>query len=137
MIERDSRSNKENCTIFIALKDGSIYYADDLGHCDELVVMPSKIASFIFRECKDELLVLTDDLVLSHFKHSPDGKLMLGNSVRLNGGVNTNGISTESIWVKSEALAWSLSGKCDMFSFREHPAHLGYRNCRNANFGWK
>lgn len=108
--DKEKRSNKVNCTIFIALKDGKIYYADDVGHCDELTCMTSKINSFIFRESEDELLVVTEDLVLSHFKLLSDGKLKLGNSVKLSGGMSTKGQAIETKWIGSELLVWSISG---------------------------
>jgi intraflagellar transport protein 140 len=109
MNQREQRS-KENFTMFIAVKESAIYYADDAGHCNELMNMPASIISLRFRDIKDELLVVTDDLALTDFKLTPDGKLNIGNPVKLGGGMKTKGCSIFIEWTNADQLVWSING---------------------------
>jgi hypothetical protein len=70
------RAKKEECvSFFIAERQGTIHYADDLGHIAACINMPTEINSMRYESSMGILTVFTNDLMLSHFVQTPDGKL--------------------------------------------------------------
>ena len=89
---KDSKSReKEYVTFFLAGIDGAVYYADDVGHCNELVNVSNMI--------EDELRVLTEDLNLSVFKFSQDGRPNLDTCYKLSGGMKKEDMVLVTEWV--------------------------------------
>nr|KAJ3423078.1 hypothetical protein HK105_003518 [Polyrhizophydium stewartii] len=74
---------KDSPPFFLAGQSGSIYYADDMGHCTESTVSPTSIHALFVAESLDTLLVVTEDLVLSRFSLAIDGKMTQDSSVCL------------------------------------------------------
>jgi hypothetical protein len=54
-----------------------------MGHCTESVHLSEKISLMKFHDGRDLLLVLTNDLLFSHYFLNADGKLILDTAVRI------------------------------------------------------
>ncbi|KAI8911808.1 hypothetical protein EDD86DRAFT_246061 [Gorgonomyces haynaldii] len=100
--------DKETASFFMFSKDGSIYHADDVGHCDMLATLevPAKIVKF--NPKSQSLFVLTHALSLDQFLLS-DGRLVLSSTVKLSGGSRAQG-NIACTWIGDSGVAYSLNG---------------------------
>lgn len=112
---KNLRDKKDCPPFFISDKSGAIFFADDNGHCTECVSTSSRISLLRFHEGRDLLLVLTDDLLFSHYLLNPEGKLTLDTAwpqMKLGGGggMGTNDKnSLSSLWIEPNMLAYSIN----------------------------
>ncbi|KAJ3244242.1 hypothetical protein HK104_008054, partial [Borealophlyctis nickersoniae] len=60
---------------FLSTHTGSIFYADDMGHCSESIFLNSPILSMMVFEYRDMLVVVNQDLVCGVYKVDADGRL--------------------------------------------------------------
>ncbi|KAI8902608.1 hypothetical protein BC833DRAFT_654604 [Globomyces pollinis-pini] len=109
---RESRTKDKDCPpFFVGTRNGTIFFADDIGHCTECTTLSSKIHLLHYHESRDLLLALTEDMVLSHFVHD-DGKLTLESSwlqVKLGGSTNQTGNTLACQWIDTDLLAYSVN----------------------------
>lgn len=75
--------DKDCPPFFIADKAGTIFFADDSGHCSESLTTQSPVNLMFYHEARDLLLLLTEDLLFSHYLLNQDGKLILDTAVIL------------------------------------------------------
>ncbi|KAJ3262217.1 hypothetical protein HK103_002630 [Boothiomyces macroporosus] len=108
---RDSRNKEKDCPpFFIGVEQGIIFFADDIGHCMECVSLNSRINLLYYHDGRDLLLVLNDEMILSHFVQDNDGKLTLETSqIKLGGAMNTNGKELASQWIDTDLLAFIVN----------------------------
>ncbi|KAJ3271511.1 hypothetical protein HDV01_006562 [Terramyces sp. JEL0728] len=110
----NSRNKEKDCPpFFIGVEQGTIFFADDVGHCMECISLNSRINLLYYHDGKDLLLVLNDDMTLSHFVQDNDGKLTLETSwqqIKLGGALNANGAKELcSQWIDSDLLAFIVN----------------------------
>jgi intraflagellar transport protein 140 len=74
--------NTDNIPFFVTDVEGNVFFADDLGHCSESANLKANVLLVRFHESRSLLMVLTDDLVLSHYLLNAEGKLTLDTAVR-------------------------------------------------------
>ncbi|KAJ3325252.1 hypothetical protein HDV06_005009 [Boothiomyces sp. JEL0866] len=111
---KDSRNKEKDCPpFFIGVEQGTIFFADDIGHCMECIVLNSRINLLFYHDGRDLLLVLNDDMILSHFVQDNDGKLTLETSwqqIKLGGALNTSGTrDLSSQWIDTDLLAFIVN----------------------------
>lgn len=68
---------------FLGDSSGTIFFADDAGHCTESLCLSEKISLMKFHDGRDLLLVLSEDLMFSHFLLNAEGKLILDTAVKI------------------------------------------------------
>ena len=84
MVNRHVRSNKDmDPPFFLGDSSGTIFFADDAGHCTESLCLSEKISLMKFHDGRDLLLVLSEDLMFSHFLLNAEGKLILDTAVKI------------------------------------------------------
>jgi len=62
-------------SFFLGGAAGLILFADDLGHCSEVVHVRSPVKTLYYSFSKDYLILLTADAVLYKYVISPDGQM--------------------------------------------------------------
>jgi len=82
---------------------GAVYFADDLGHCSDVVHVGSPIKSMYFSHEKDYLVIVTDDVVLYKFRIAQDGRIHPERKVKL--AVRGDGSELQCIWAGPGLLA--------------------------------
>ncbi len=65
----------ESPPFFLGCASGAIHYADDMGHCSEEIRLGSPILEVLVIEASDTLVVVNEDLVMSQYTFTPEGKL--------------------------------------------------------------
>jgi intraflagellar transport protein 140 len=62
----DLRTN-DSSLFFLAGENGSVNYADDVGHCSEDIKVETNILTMLMLESTDTLVIVTQDLLLSQY----------------------------------------------------------------------
>ncbi|RKO88987.1 WD40-repeat-containing domain protein, partial [Blyttiomyces helicus] len=125
---------------FLAGRNGTIHYADDMGHCSEGLSISSAIISLMMFELKEAVVVINEDLVLSQYQLSADGKLTqelevllypkaeTGGGVKLSAGARVDKKAVQAIWVAVGVLALCFGGNTiriwDMVNEENHVLSL-------------
>ena len=68
-------SYHESSSFFLGTSTGSVYYTDDGGHCSEEIKQPTPILSMLMLNSTSTLVVINEDLLLSQYNFSSDGKI--------------------------------------------------------------
>lgn len=88
-------------SFFFGNERGSIFYADDMGHCAEVQSLGTPIDALLFYEEKSRLVVITRTGMLTQYHVAEDGKVSRVSQFRL-------GFSVESTGLKS--VVWAGPG---------------------------
>lgn len=101
---------KESASFFFSTVTGQVYFADDMGHCTECFKTSAPAKSIYVSPDGDCAYVLAQDLTLSRFSITADGKIAPEESVKLSGGLNPSGMSLDAIWLQKDLLAMAING---------------------------
>eukprot|EP00842_Homolaphlyctis_polyrhiza_P000388 jgi/Hompol1/134/HPOL_002936-RA len=108
---QDQRSReKDSPPFFLAGNNGSIYFADDMGHCTEATTALASIHSLFISQSKNTIMAVSEDLVLTKFSIAIDGKITQDSSVKLSGGLKSLGINLLTSWIEPDMLAMTVNG---------------------------
>ncbi|XP_065332097.1 intraflagellar transport protein 140 homolog [Cloeon dipterum] len=134
---------EEGVGFFVGSISGAIYHFDEDGVVTEVCNEKSPINKILYHASKNQLVVLTDSLVLAHFSIQPEGQLVEISRLKLSGrsqgailvwsGPNTIAVSTRELSVRcldldtNDNYLLTLENPSD----REHFICLDY----NANRG--
>ncbi|ORY30689.1 hypothetical protein BCR33DRAFT_703366 [Rhizoclosmatium globosum] len=100
----------ECSSFFLTLASlGKIFYADDMGRCSESIAT-SKILSFKLFDSKDQIALITHDLVYSQYSLSPDGKMNLETEVKISTAGFNDPKSLRVAWVDDNGVIAIVSG---------------------------
>jgi hypothetical protein len=85
-----------------------------MGHCSEGFTVNASVASILFHEARDVVVVITESLMLSQHAVTQDGKMILESQVKLSGGVGAaagDRRQFEACWVAGGILATCAGGR--------------------------
>ncbi|KAJ3224029.1 hypothetical protein HK099_000355 [Clydaea vesicula] len=102
----DSKGN-ESPSFFLASANGSICFADDIGHCSEVVKISSSILALLTLESNDTLIVVNDELLLNQFIFTPEGKIGQQTEFKLSTSAKFDKKVNQICWVGNGLLALS------------------------------
>ncbi|KAI9193143.1 uncharacterized protein BJ171DRAFT_572993 [Polychytrium aggregatum] len=110
--ERDQRRS-DSPPFFLTTTSGSLYYADDMGHCAESAsVSPPVISMGIFQiKDRDILFALSSELVLLRYNLTQDGKLSQELEMKLSAGARYDRKNLQAVWIGVGTLALSFCGQ--------------------------
>ncbi|KAJ3047714.1 hypothetical protein HK097_011283 [Rhizophlyctis rosea] len=105
------KSRSGDCPpFFLAGSNGSVYYADDMGHCSESASVNGSILSLMLFEYKDMVLVINEDFLLSQYSLSPEGRMTREIEVKLSTAAMTDKPAIQCCWVGLGMLALCFGG---------------------------
>ncbi|XP_037074398.1 intraflagellar transport protein 140 homolog isoform X2 [Pollicipes pollicipes] len=78
-------ARQENLNLFVGSASGIIYYITESGNCMEVLQADGAIRFLLFYEGKEELVVVTETMVLGEFQVEYDGTLTEITKVKLSG----------------------------------------------------
>ncbi|KAL8175170.1 UNVERIFIED_CONTAM: hypothetical protein K2H54_015043, partial [Gekko kuhli] len=76
---------QEGLSFFIGVADGTVHYVNDRGKTSHMLTAEGSVQKLLFMEKKDVLIVITDALLLSLHKISPEGEAEELMKVKLTG----------------------------------------------------
>ena len=99
-------------SFFIGTEKGTIFYADDLGHCADVQQVTSPIDKMLFYEDMGRLVILTKSLMLTQYQVGEDGKVSRLNQVKISvpKDVADNGLKS-LVWAGAGILAAATQEK--------------------------
>ena len=100
-------------SFFFGGESDSIYYADDMGHCMEVLHLGPSIGALLYYEQLNRLAVLTNSLLFTQLEMAPDGKLLPVHKSKLSMNA-PNGISS-AMWVAPGLMVTTSGEKCVRF----------------------
>ena len=68
---------------FFASEDGVVYYADDIGHCDEVSIQHAPVDQLVFYEERSQLILVTRTLLMTQLLLTREGEVRPGIKVKL------------------------------------------------------
>ncbi|KAJ3032134.1 UNVERIFIED_CONTAM: hypothetical protein HDU68_004444 [Siphonaria sp. JEL0065] len=89
---------------------GKIFHADDMGRCSESISTSSKILSIKLMDTKDQIGVITQDLVYSQYSLSNDGKMNVETEVKISTAGFNDPKSVQVCWVDDGGIVAIVSG---------------------------
>lgn len=88
-------NSKESMTFYMICNDGIVYYADDLGHCQQQSQMfPSNIQDIYYISTKSLIVAITRDFVIAKMCIEKDGKLRQSQVIKLGLRSNSDFLTT-------------------------------------------
>ncbi|XP_043233356.1 intraflagellar transport protein 140 homolog [Amphibalanus amphitrite] len=78
-------ARQENLNVFVGSASGVIYYITESGSCMEVLQADGSIRFLLYYDAKEELVVVTDTMVLGEFQVEYDGTLSEITKVKLSG----------------------------------------------------
>jgi intraflagellar transport protein 140 len=97
---------------FFGTDQGSLVYADDLGHCADVQQLPSSIDVMLYFEEKSRLIIITRSLLLTQYQVAEDGRVSRAGQVKLSitGDVMENGLKFV-VWAAPGVIAMASHEK--------------------------
>lgn len=77
--------SQEGLSFFVSLMDGTVHYVDEKGKTTQLASTDSSIQTLFYLEKREALVVVTENLLLSLYSVTPDGKAEEVMKVKLSG----------------------------------------------------
>nr|KAF6355000.1 intraflagellar transport 140 [Myotis myotis] len=77
--------SQEGLSFFVSLMDGTVHYVDEKGKTTQLASTDSSIQTLFYLEKREALVVVTENLLLSLYLVTPDGKAEEVMKVKLSG----------------------------------------------------
>eukprot|EP00276_Gloeochaete_wittrockiana_P002244 CAMPEP_0184673476 /NCGR_PEP_ID=MMETSP0308-20130426/86689_1 /TAXON_ID=38269 /ORGANISM="Gloeochaete witrockiana, Strain SAG 46.84" /LENGTH=1407 /DNA_ID=CAMNT_0027120965 /DNA_START=36 /DNA_END=4259 /DNA_ORIENTATION=- len=118
---------------FFGGENGSIFLADDLGNCTEVFGVGGPVASLLYYEEKDSVLVMNKSLTIMMYKVGSDGKAQQQLKVKLSAAGDGSGV-LNAIWagpgilasVTNESLVrlWNIEGEDNFILTLSDPNHM-------------
>ncbi|TPX69392.1 hypothetical protein SpCBS45565_g02472 [Spizellomyces sp. 'palustris'] len=96
---------------FLSTTNGSIHYADDMGHCTESASTASQIATLLMLEHKDMVVIITNDLLLHQYSLASDGKMTQESQMKLSTSAKADNRAVIATWAGPAILALSVGGQ--------------------------
>lgn len=101
-------------SFFFGNERGSIFYADDIGHCAEVQSLGTPIDAMLFYEEKSRLVVITRTGMLTQYHVSDDGKVSRLSQFKLGFSVDANGLKNV-VWAGPGVLVMATEEKVVRF----------------------
>ncbi|KAJ3242971.1 hypothetical protein HDU78_000924 [Chytriomyces hyalinus] len=89
---------------------GKIFYADDMGRCSESGTTKCRILSMKLIDNKDEIAVITEDLLYSKYSLSPNGKMNLENEIKISTAGFNDPKTLRVSWIDDGGIIAIVSG---------------------------
>ncbi|KAI8819835.1 uncharacterized protein EV422DRAFT_87782 [Fimicolochytrium jonesii] len=104
--------NVSSPPFFLGTVTGSIFYADDMGHCTESMSTSAPIAALLMLEQKDTVIVVTTNMLVFRLLLTPDGKLTQESQMKLSSAASkSDAKSIHVVWAGPSTLALSVGGQ--------------------------
>jgi len=86
-------------SFFFGAANGTVSYADDLGHCTDVQQLASSVDSLMFYESKMRLVIITRSLLMTQLQVNEDGRVTPVMKVKLSvaGDASEKGV-TNVVW---------------------------------------
>ncbi|KAI8620888.1 hypothetical protein BC830DRAFT_1096659 [Chytriomyces sp. MP71] len=89
---------------------GKVFYADDMGRCSESGTTKAKILSIKLLDAKDEIAIISEDLVYSQYTILQDGKMNLENEIKISTAGFNSAKDMKISWVDDGGIVAIVSG---------------------------
>lgn len=90
-------------SFFYGCEDGVVYFADDAGHCSEVVSIGTPVNFLHYSHAKDYLVILSLDAVLSKYRIQSDGKMIQDRRAKLS--IKGDGSEMQCVYAGAGLLA--------------------------------
>ncbi|KAJ3415634.1 hypothetical protein HDV05_004510 [Chytridiales sp. JEL 0842] len=101
----DSRPMTEAFSFYLTTSNGTVVYADDMGHCTEAGSFTGRVLSFKMHTNKDMVSVITDSLVLAQYSIGMDGRMNLENEQKIGSIGHRDFKKLKIVWISDSVLA--------------------------------
>ncbi|KAI9098081.1 hypothetical protein DFS34DRAFT_619554 [Phlyctochytrium arcticum] len=93
---------------FLSASNGSLHYADDMGHCTESAVTSTPIAALLMMKHNDTVVAITDELMMHQYHVTVEGKLTQKAQMKVSSNAKANSKQILAQWAGPTTLALSV-----------------------------